>query len=406
MFGSQILEVAMGMIFIFLLVSVVCSAVREGIEALLKTRAAYLENGIRKLLHDTPATGLAKSIYGHPLIEGLFPGKFSSDSTSNRSFLARGGDLPSYIPSKNFAVALMDLAARGQNIDDANGAPSSPVVSLESIRANIQNLGNPAVQRVMLTAIDSAQGDLNKAQAAIEAWYNSGMDRISGLYKRKTQWIIFWLGLALAVGLNVNSLTLVHHLYINAGDRAALTRLGDSVAKKDVVPTAEEAKALLTAPAAQGLDQLPIGWAGRVLPPHDWNGTWTSGIFNEWIVLIFGWLITAFAASMGAPFWFDMLNKVSVIRSTVKPHEKSPEEPSKDQPAPATVPAATEQPAEVSGAPASPPVSPTAPTPPTGDFPSLGDSSDPESSIDGCDVEIKDLTKDEDLPAAEGGVEK
>ena len=43
-----------------------------------------------------------------------------------------------------------------------------------------------------------------------------------------------------------------------------------------------------------------------------------------------GWLLTALAVSMGAPFWFDLLNKFIVIRSTVKPKEKSPEEKSKD----------------------------------------------------------------------------
>ena len=47
MFGSQILEVAIGVIFVFILVSIICSAIREGIEAWLKTRAAFLEHGIR-----------------------------------------------------------------------------------------------------------------------------------------------------------------------------------------------------------------------------------------------------------------------------------------------------------------------------------------------------------------------
>lgn len=42
MFGSQILEVAIGIIFVFLLVSIICSAIREGIKAWLKTRAAFL----------------------------------------------------------------------------------------------------------------------------------------------------------------------------------------------------------------------------------------------------------------------------------------------------------------------------------------------------------------------------
>ena len=41
--------------------------------------------------------------------------------------------------------------------------------------------------------------------------------------------------------------------------------------------------------------------------------------------------MTGFALSLGAPFWFDMLNKFMVVRATVKPHEKSQDEGSKDE---------------------------------------------------------------------------
>ena len=51
--------------------------------------------------------------------------------------------------------------------------------------------------------------------------------------------------------------------------------------------------------------------------------------------MFFGWLMTAFAVMLGAPFWFDMLNKFMVIRSTVKPREKSREEGSEDRADPA-----------------------------------------------------------------------
>lgn len=63
MFGSQMLEVAIGVIFVFVLVGILCFAIREGIEAWLKTRAAFLERGIRELLHDVKAEGIAKSFY-------------------------------------------------------------------------------------------------------------------------------------------------------------------------------------------------------------------------------------------------------------------------------------------------------------------------------------------------------
>lgn len=166
MFGSAILEVAIGIIFIYILISIICSAIREGIEAWLKTRAAYLEYGIRELLHDTKAEGLAKSFYNHPLTYSLFADDYKPSGSGNRpSLLANGTNLPSYIPWKNFALALMDIAARGPVTDALSSDPSAPLVSLDAIRMNILNLNNQAVQRVLLTAVDSAQGDLNKAQA-------------------------------------------------------------------------------------------------------------------------------------------------------------------------------------------------------------------------------------------------
>ena len=80
MFGSQVLEVAIALVFVYLLVSMVCSAVREGIESKLKSRAAYLERGIRELLHDPDARGLARSFYEHPLIYGLYANSYIAKS--------------------------------------------------------------------------------------------------------------------------------------------------------------------------------------------------------------------------------------------------------------------------------------------------------------------------------------
>ncbi|MFN2598074.1 MAG: hypothetical protein ABR563_12915, partial [Pyrinomonadaceae bacterium] len=62
-----------------------------------------------------------------------------------------------------------------------------------------------------------------------------------------------------------------------------------------------------------------------------WGARKTYG----WLLLkLFGLFLTGLAISQGAPFWFDLLNKFMVIRSTVKPKEKSPDEASKDKTTP------------------------------------------------------------------------
>jgi hypothetical protein len=396
-FGSAILEVAIGMIFVYLLVSVICSTIREVIEGWLKTRAAYLEYGIRELLHDRNAEGIVRSFYNHPLIFGLFTDEYKPSSSSKLpGILSRGRNLPSYIPAKNFALALMDMAARGPDTDVVTSDPSGPILSLESVRLNVGNLKNQALQRVLLSAIDAAQGDINQAQANIESWYNSGMDRVSGWYKRSTQWIIFAIGLLTAVGMNINTVTIADYLFRDETARAAIVARAEKV---ETIPGSSSANYSEVKQELESMN-LPLGWSEGWGAPKRGRPTSEVGRWNNWMAPILGWLLTALAATMGAPFWFDMLNKVTVIRSTVKPHEKSGEEASEDRQIKKEIvmegkAAGLAQPSLA--APVSAPLRPPQPSiPPT--------PRDVESGLDGCELPITSDTPDESLPPAQGGV--
>jgi hypothetical protein len=336
MFGSDILDVSIGIVFVFVLVSTICSAVRETLEALLKTRASYLEFGIRQLLSDPQGTGLAKEFFEHPLIFSLFAGDYVPGGERRRWW--RGRNLPSYIPSRSFAIALMDV--------------------LNS--SSTAQIGNARVQRAVQLAIDSAHGNLEQARQNVEAWYDSAMDRVSGWYKRSTQWIIFAIALVVAIGANIDTLAIADYLYRHSAVRSAIVTT--------VEKTAGTASEATYTQAMQQLDELhlPIGWMSMP-DASPKRGTW------ERVRPLIGWLITAFAATLGAPFWFDLLNKIMVIRSTVKPHEKSGEEGSEDRRSTA---AAVSGPGTAAQA----------------------------SDADPCRVGGGSATPDERLPAAEGGV--
>jgi hypothetical protein len=410
MFGSQILEVAIGIIFVYLITSVICSTIREGLEAWLKTRAAYLEHGIRELLHSPSTEGgaidLADSFYKHPLIFGLFSGEYKTSANGRKpSLFANGKNLPSYVPSRNFALALMDIAARGPQTDVVSSDPASPVISLNNIRANIMNLNNPAVQRVLLTALDSAQNDIDKLQKNIEDWFNSSMDRISGWYKRSTHWIIFIISLVVSIGFNINTITIADYLYRNDAARAAIVARAEALANDTTFKTDSAYNAAKR--ELQSVD-LPIGWMIGEGALKSGHGAIESGEAPErvnwfWYVLVSipGWLLTALAATMGAPFWFDLLNKVMVIRSTVKPTEKSKDEASEDRQLPQkkTTTAVTVDEGAQQAKPVVVVQQPIAMTP------EFVQSVDAESHLDGCSVDFAtDPTDDKDLPPAEGGV--
>lgn len=385
MFGSDILDVAIGIVFVFLIISIVCSAIREGLESILKTRAAYLEAGIRELLGDRGGSGLAEQVYSHPIISGLYPSDYQKPPIRSRLswVFARGRNLPSYIPARNFALAVMDLAARGPvNAQDENR--DHVPLTVETLRRNLPNVQNPTVRRVLLTALDSANGDLDNVRQTLQAWYDSSMDRVSGWYKRSTQWIIFAIGVTVAVAMNVDTIDVTKFLYTNKAARSAIVA-DAAVAATDTAYLHhgyQEARAKITDESL-----LPVGWTNI-----------RTG--NDVLHHILGWLVTALACSMGAPFWFDLLNKMMVIRSTVKPHEKSPEESSEDR-----------QTSSGSGDGGDPNESPSkdkhspAPAPaPVFVASATGIPHPHDNDVDACDVEFTDITPDEDLPPARGGV--
>lgn len=363
MFGSDILEVATGVVFVFVLISTICTAIRESLEAWLKTRASYLEFGIRELLQDRKGTGLAKGVFEHPLVFGLYSGNYTPRPSEGRPIMWKsGGNLPSYIPSANFALALMDIAARGPVNMGTTPSTGGSSLSLAQIRAHVGEIGNPQVQRALLTAIDSAQGDFDRARSNIEAWYDSAMDRVSGWYKRSTQWCLFWIALVIAAGLNINTITIADYLYRHNAERSALVSTIDKTAA-----TAQTSETYKEAKDELGELRLPMGWSdgwgaprthaerqraadGRQKGSGAAQGTQASArgsqaspqasevppaiptsAWQDVIAPVLGWIFTAFAATLGAPFWFDVLNQIMVIRSTVKPHEKSGEEASLDR---------------------------------------------------------------------------
>lgn len=300
MFGSDILEIVTGMVFVFLLLSLVCSAVNEFIEALVKNRAKDLEQGIGELLGDPKnSTKFINQIYNHGLVNALFKGTYPPTSK---------GDLPSYIPAQNFVLAVMDLVKN----------PPTGRIPLP-----------PNLDTALRTFKASAAGDAAKFQAGLEDWYNSGMDRVSGWYKRRAQWILLVLGLVVAIAVNADTGSIAKGLANNASLRKGIVATAQARASAPLPPTANAPNAAQIREQLKDLKDLalPIGWEGETSGAGLTGSDWAWAVFKAHA---FGWLLTAIAISLGAPFWFDLLNKFMAVRSSVKPEEDKPQQGKRD----------------------------------------------------------------------------
>jgi hypothetical protein len=271
----------------------------------LKNRAGDLEKGLRDLLNDPDGSNLVKKVYDHGMISSLFKGNYDPKARDKTN-------LPSYIPSRNFALAILGILVPDSSATD----------SMASFREAVGKIENARVKNALSAMLQAAADDVNKFRESIEGWFNSTMDRVSGWYKRRSQLIVFVFGFLAAGAMNVNSVSIANDLWVHKAQRDALV----SSAQGYLVNHPDDQKGM-NAGLKADIDSfenygLPIGWN------ISWHRTWQNWVAFAFLSLL-GWFITACAVSLGAPFWFDVLNKFIVVRSTIKPHEKSMEEPSK-----------------------------------------------------------------------------
>jgi len=113
---GAIVEVAIGIIFVWIVLSLTIIQIQEWINVRLDKRARDMEDAIHELLANP---NLKAQFYDHPVIRGLTSKKRKEPSRIPawfykypilRGFTKEIRKLPSYIPSQQFSLALFDIA--------------------------------------------------------------------------------------------------------------------------------------------------------------------------------------------------------------------------------------------------------------------------------------------------------
>ena len=382
MLGSTILETAIGLVFVYLLFSLLVSAINEAVLGhMTHLRSRVLENGLKSLLSDegsksppvrewfktlgailaspvrlffpkkAPITGgaqnFAQHLLEHPLVKGLTP---------------EGCTCPSYLPANTFADAVLGMLATPApallvNPPAVAGAPQ-PVsfqnVNSMHLSATIANLNDLHAKKLLSSVLAGTQ-NIQEARQRLAAWFNESMVRVSGAYKRRVQlWLYIWAAL-LVLCLNIDTIDIARRLLADTQFRTVLADSAtDFITKTNGVATGggESNKLTMLQKDITRL-KLPLGWGPATtnliahsvpecllthfpirLQWHEWetnlppnllvSGLLTSTVQNpvtpeDWWLKLLGLLITIGAIAQGAPFWFDVLNKVTNLRASGRP---------------------------------------------------------------------------------------
>jgi hypothetical protein len=337
MSSNAILDIAIGLMLMYLVLSMLATVINEFIATQLKLRATTLKDGLQHILDDAT---LRKDFYGHGLI-----------ATGNDAVGGDGSHV-SYLSGRTFALAVLG------SLD-----PGKPLPTFADIESAIKRLDNSHIRDTLLAQLTTANGNLEKLRDNLAHTFDGMMDRVSGIYKRMLKWISLAVGIAMAGLMNADTIKVGTSLWKDASVRAQMVEVAGSFKTN---PSAAGSNSNLSdvenaiAQAQENLRPLPIGWPDQ---PR------LAGV-GAWVIKILGLLLTGFAISLGAPFWFDLLGKFMNLRGTgTKPEPTPASAPAPAAPVPAPAAAPTPAPAPVAPAPppapaaAAPSPAPAAPAP-------------------------------------------
>jgi hypothetical protein len=304
---APIVELLIGLIFLYLVLSLLASAVNEGIAGIFALRAVYLERGIASLL----GRGLTAKFFEHNLIRSL----------TNEGRLLKQRK-PSYISAGTFTDTLVDLLRKAQRPGSApavsdNVAALSPSAPGEEVLAEVRTKlqaaelqdANYPVLRNVLELFSREATSLIDFRKMIEGWYDETMQRVSGWYKRFTRLIMFGFGLALVIVINADTLNVANTLWRDSSIRSAVSDQAAAFVQQGKLTTDQAQQQLA---ALEGL-KLPLGWKFHA---ESTDARRIPVDFAEVLTKLLGILMTAIALTFGAPFWFDLLKKFVGLRSS------------------------------------------------------------------------------------------
>ncbi|GHH63007.1 hypothetical protein GCM10017673_03160 [Streptosporangium violaceochromogenes] len=223
------------------------------------------------------------------------------------------------IPPERFSGAMLELVAAEE------GGIENLIAKLEAVRSPLAGH--------LRGVWEGAQRDMGRFRKGVEEWFDGEMRRLSALYRRYVKWVVFALALTLTLAFSMDALEYGKTLLRDNAYRAAVAAIAggggdgtaalkDSLKDKCAVAGSVEPYACVTevfsSPALakifdHAVVSVTIPPGGSAGPSFAWNGgAWWDRLTTpgHWP----GYLITVAALLFGASFWWDVLRRLTGIR--------------------------------------------------------------------------------------------
>ncbi len=283
MFDHPIIDVALGLVLFYIVLSLVVSAVQEWVASLFGLRAKNLRAGLENLI-DGPGPGaeFARMVYDHPLVKNM----------------AKAKKRPSYIAPETLSAVLLEVVAQ-KELGKAYSACTA-----DQVRELVEKIAPESpLKRILEAFVDDSASVREGLKKRVAEWFDEGMTRVSGWYRRAVKLRLVIIAGIVAMLTNASTVHVARELWTNDALRTTIAQQAVEVADEGTESVGDD--------SLEQLRSFPIGWR------TDADGAiiWPDGRL-AWLATLIGWLITVAAVSLGAPFWFDLLGKVANLRGS------------------------------------------------------------------------------------------
>ncbi|MBV9439288.1 MAG: hypothetical protein JOZ24_04775 [Candidatus Eremiobacteraeota bacterium] len=216
--------------------------------------------------------------------------------------------LPNVAPATDSATALAQLVV---------GAPNDAIKHLEAAVQGSATIPD-ALRAQVLALLAAAQSDYGRLLAATDGWFNAQMDRVSGWYKRQSQWVMVVIALLVTTVSGIDTRDVIRTL--SATDPCVLAQYAQQagdMAQQSAGNAIPVPKGCTGAAAMAPLDVTNFAHVG--FP----NWTYEKDGYLRWP----GMLLTLVALTLGGPFWFDALKALVNVRSAGRKPERTDQPP-------------------------------------------------------------------------------
>jgi len=243
---NRILDVAIGLVLVFALSSLIASVLASFVSNWQQTRGSNLLAAVASMLGDDAQ--LAGKLYQLPLVRTLY---------------LKDGK-PSYLEPDIFLSALFELLGKEATLPVQRGQ-GTPQGYVSALLAKITPAAGNAATATGLAAVGETlqslcagvENDWPAFEGRVRQWFVATTDRSIGWFTRKTQALLFGVGLALAVVLNINPIVISIALWNDPVLRVATVAAAQqAVAEREA--TVRAAAVPAAAPAASDQQQKAV----------------------------------------------------------------------------------------------------------------------------------------------------